>query len=157
MCRLQSKMATSETVENPIQPELVDEKHQVDGNIFTTTTDKDENGKFARFRENGKVQTAWRFVTWTPKRCRWDPAEPPQFSMGLNLLFGFGELCILAMEFIVCFVQYRATSYSLSIFCNCIVVKLPMVLTYHSCNIYRSQSLLQSSNPQHLSSGIQCQ
>lgn len=37
--------------------------------------------------------TAWRkiyaVVTYTPHRCRYDPANPPGFSMPLNLLFGF--------------------------------------------------------------------
>jgi hypothetical protein len=31
----------------------------------------------------------YRVVNWTPPKCRWDPAKPPQFSMGLNLLFAF--------------------------------------------------------------------
>jgi hypothetical protein len=31
----------------------------------------------------------YRVVNWTPPKCRWDPARPPQFSMGLNLLFAF--------------------------------------------------------------------
>jgi hypothetical protein len=30
-----------------------------------------------------------RVVNWTPPKCRWDPAKPPQFSMGLNFLFAF--------------------------------------------------------------------
>lgn len=37
--------------------------------------------------------TLWRkvyaVVTYTPKRCRYDPANPPKFSLPLNLLFGF--------------------------------------------------------------------
>lgn len=28
-------------------------------------------------------------VTWCPPRCRWDPANPPQFSLFLNIVFGF--------------------------------------------------------------------
>lgn len=28
-----------------------------------------------------------RFVTWAPKNCRYDPNEPPKFSLSLNLLF----------------------------------------------------------------------
>lgn len=28
-------------------------------------------------------------LTWCPPRCRWDPANPPQFSMFLNIIFGF--------------------------------------------------------------------
>jgi hypothetical protein len=38
--------------------------------------------KFAKF---------WHFydaVTFTPKRCRWDPVEPPRFNIWLNILFG---------------------------------------------------------------------
>lgn len=28
-------------------------------------------------------------ITYTPRRCRYDPAKPPKFSLSLNLLFGF--------------------------------------------------------------------
>ena len=28
-------------------------------------------------------------ITYTPQRCRYDPAKPPGFSLSLNLLFGF--------------------------------------------------------------------
>ena len=35
------------------------------------------------------VQTLWRIISWTPKRCRWDPESPPKFTLALNLLFGF--------------------------------------------------------------------
>ena len=41
-----------------------------------------ENSRYARF---------WRFydaVTYTPKRCRWIPVEPPRFNIWLNILFG---------------------------------------------------------------------
>lgn len=40
------------------------------------------HSRFAKF---------WRFydaVSYTPKRCRWDPVEPPRFNIWLNLLFG---------------------------------------------------------------------
>jgi hypothetical protein len=40
-------------------------------------------------RENEVLQRLWKRLTWSPKRCRWDPENPPKFSMGLNLLFGF--------------------------------------------------------------------
>jgi len=30
-----------------------------------------------------------RFLTWAPKRCRWDPGTPPRFSVGLNILYAF--------------------------------------------------------------------
>ena len=35
--------------------------------------------------------TFWRIldkITYTPKRCRWDPVEPPRFNIWLNFLFG---------------------------------------------------------------------
>ncbi|KAI9699888.1 MAG: hypothetical protein M1820_006950 [Bogoriella megaspora] len=32
---------------------------------------------------------AYEIVTWTPPRCRWNPEQPPVFSMPLNILFGF--------------------------------------------------------------------
>jgi hypothetical protein len=38
-----------------------------------------------------RFATFWRVldaVTYTPKRCRWDPNEPPKFNIWLNLLFG---------------------------------------------------------------------
>ena len=35
----------------------------------------------------------WRKVysvlTYTPPNCRWDPKQPPQFSMAMNVLFAF--------------------------------------------------------------------
>jgi hypothetical protein len=38
-----------------------------------------------------RFATFWRVldaVTYTPKRCRWDPVEPPKFNLWLNFLFG---------------------------------------------------------------------
>ncbi|KAK3073620.1 hypothetical protein LTR53_004630 [Teratosphaeriaceae sp. CCFEE 6253] len=34
-------------------------------------------------------QRTYSTLFWTPRRLRWDPAQPPKFSMGLNILFGF--------------------------------------------------------------------
>ncbi|KAI9734507.1 MAG: hypothetical protein M1834_002107 [Cirrosporium novae-zelandiae] len=34
-------------------------------------------------------QRLFNILTWMPPRCRYDPARPHEFSMGLNLLFGF--------------------------------------------------------------------
>jgi len=49
----------------------------------------DEKRRFAIVRDNAFARKCWNFITWTPKRCRWDPEDPPKFSMALNLLFGF--------------------------------------------------------------------
>lgn len=35
------------------------------------------------------LKGCWKVVIWTPPRCRWNPEDPPKFSLGLNLLFGF--------------------------------------------------------------------
>lgn len=35
-------------------------------------------------------------VTYTPQRCRYDPANPPGFSVPLNLLFGFATTFTVA-------------------------------------------------------------
>ena len=31
----------------------------------------------------------WRIFLWTPKRCRYDPSNPPPFTLGLNILYAF--------------------------------------------------------------------
>jgi hypothetical protein len=47
-------------------------------------------------KERGRV-SIWRKVytvlAWTPPNCRWDPKKPPQFSMGMNVLFAFAGAC----------------------------------------------------------------
>lgn len=53
-------------------------------------------------------------LIWCPARCRWDPANPPKFSMSMNILFAFSGafavanlyynqpiLNVLALEFAV--------------------------------------------------------
>jgi hypothetical protein len=40
---------------------------------------------------NPRYAKFWHFydaITYTPKRCRWDPVEPPRFNIWLNILFG---------------------------------------------------------------------
>ncbi|TVY46297.1 putative transporter [Lachnellula occidentalis] len=54
----------------------------------TSTTSREKN-QFARIKDHEFAKKCWKLVSWTPKRCRWDPEDPPKFSMGLNLLFGF--------------------------------------------------------------------
>ena len=36
--------------------------------------------------QNSKI---YQVLSWTPPRCRWNPDEPPTFSMALNCLFAF--------------------------------------------------------------------
>lgn len=40
-------------------------------------------------REHDWAKKLWKVIIWTPKRCRWNPEDPPKFNMALNLLFGF--------------------------------------------------------------------
>lgn len=35
------------------------------------------------------LRRVYNLLSWTPPRCRWDPKKPPQFSIGLNILFAF--------------------------------------------------------------------
>ncbi|MCJ1385639.1 hypothetical protein MMC17_008762 [Xylographa soralifera] len=48
----------------------------------------------------GQLRSFWvklyAIVSYTPKRCRYDPANPPGFSMPLNLLFGFAATFTVA-------------------------------------------------------------
>lgn len=62
-----------------------------DAQAFTSTIeDNMENRqKFSVIRENGFVKFCWDVVAYTPRRCRYDAESPPEFSMGLNLLFAF--------------------------------------------------------------------
>ncbi|KAI9686840.1 MAG: hypothetical protein M1822_002593 [Bathelium mastoideum] len=53
----------------------------------TNTSPPPEEQKSATERSlSGRI---WDAVTWIPPRCRWDPEKPPEFSMPLNILFGF--------------------------------------------------------------------
>jgi hypothetical protein len=45
---------------------------------------------------NGFTSKFWTLVTWSPRRCRWDPEDPPKFGLGLNLLFAFVSCFSLA-------------------------------------------------------------
>lgn len=60
-----------------------------DSKESTSTTSTDKNGYITQIKEHEYSKKIWKFVSWTPKRCRWDPDDPPKFSMSLNLLFGF--------------------------------------------------------------------
>jgi hypothetical protein len=40
----------------------------------------------------GKFSYIWNSITWTPESCRYNPHNPPKFSMSLNLIFAM--VCI---------------------------------------------------------------
>lgn len=77
---------------SPTEHVLEERQAQAIGQGKDASTDTASNGegkKFADLRNNSSAKSIWRFITWTPKRCRWDPESPPKFSMGLNILFAF--------------------------------------------------------------------
>lgn len=45
--------------------------------------------QLSRLLGNAFLRKCWAFISWTPRRCRWDPESPPKFSLALNLLFAF--------------------------------------------------------------------
>ena len=56
--------------------------------------------RLAKVKESGVANAIWKVLTWTPKRCRWDIDDPPKFSMGLNLLFGFVSASICRSSYV---------------------------------------------------------
>jgi hypothetical protein len=75
----------------PLTSESEDRKQDIRdvANESTSSKSSDEKERFAKVRENVFARTCWKLVTWTPKRCRWNPDDPPKFSMSLNLVFAF--------------------------------------------------------------------
>jgi hypothetical protein len=71
----------------------------------TSTRISDGEGCLARITNHPYTRASWNLMTWTPKRCRWDPGSPPKFSLGLNLLFGFVSFHLLRV-----FTVYRIPS-----------------------------------------------
>ena len=85
---------TSDAAESP--PKSLasesDEREQAIGEVANepaTPKSRIERKCCAQIRKNGFARACWRLVTWTPKRCRWNPDDPPKFSMTLNLIFAF--------------------------------------------------------------------
>ena len=74
-----------------VASEEKDQKQELgeDANESTSTRSGDQKAQLKRIVDHKFAQSCWDAVTWTPRRCRWNPEDPPKFSMGLNLLFGF--------------------------------------------------------------------
>jgi hypothetical protein len=58
-------------------------------NFQNPETDETSRLRSRTPRFKSAFKRAWDIVTWTPPNCRWDPEKPPQFSLGLNILFAF--------------------------------------------------------------------
>jgi predicted MFS family arabinose efflux permease len=59
------------------------------GNSSRTISLDNSPGISQQPRKPSVLQKAWKIITWTPPNCRWDPENPPKFSMALNVLFAF--------------------------------------------------------------------
>jgi len=89
--------ATAEVDIEPVPPqpdndeadEKKDQKNVFEESAESLSVASLEKETSACMIENAFLSRAWAVVSWTPKRCRWDPEKPPPFSLPLNLLFGF--------------------------------------------------------------------
>jgi hypothetical protein len=65
------------------------ESESSDANGSTPAEKSSKETKFSGLQNNAFFSKNWTIISWTPKRCRWDPENPPKFSLALNLLFAF--------------------------------------------------------------------
>lgn len=47
-------------------------------------------------KRSGLLSKFNEFINWTPRRCRYDPANPPKFGWGLNLIFALATTVTVA-------------------------------------------------------------
>lgn len=83
--------ATQPTIannENDAHPALQLQNAVSDAKPATSNT---AVSRFPRWMRN-----IYSFMTYTPKRCRWDPSNPPKFGMPLNFLFAFAACMTVA-------------------------------------------------------------
>lgn len=59
---------------------------EVEGNASSGLKSKSKSKSKASSNSLGVL---WYLLTYTPQRCRWDPANPVKFSWGLTFLFAF--------------------------------------------------------------------
>lgn len=51
--------------------------------------EKGSSSRMSRSWDAIRNSKLYQILSWTPPRCRWNPDEPPTFSMALNCLFAF--------------------------------------------------------------------
>ena len=73
----------------PSGPRSQKEGKTGDANRSVLTRSSGQEGRPGTLLESGFLGKCWTIISWTPKRCRWDPENPPKFSLALNLLFAF--------------------------------------------------------------------
>lgn len=114
-------------------------------NNGSTSASSERSRKHDQITENEPMKTLWKIVSWTPQRCKWDPENPPQFTLALNLLFGFvSQHFHTAKSRASEWHSLSATSVLLPISSDAIITADMFMQT--GSNFHSSQSLLQSSN-----------
>lgn len=87
-------MTAEEHVEAVEAPPLSDtrrekESESSDTNGSAPAERSSKEPQLSGLLDNAFSSKCWSIISWTPKRCRWDPQNPPKFSLALNLLFAF--------------------------------------------------------------------
>ena len=77
----------AEAKEQPDAPPTAVAVEEGDPPIHLTDDARDEDEKQPRPR--GRLQQCLDILNWKPPWCRYDPKEPPVFSIWINILFGF--------------------------------------------------------------------
>ena len=70
------------------------EKPELHSSAPASITDKSTPREHRTYRRIWN--TSLRLLSYTPQRCRYDPSQPPRFSLSLNLLFGFASTFTVA-------------------------------------------------------------
>lgn len=82
----------------------------------STGSDNDNDAKsLDRPKRFSALRRAYAAVTYTPARCRWNPDDPPGFSIWMNLLFGFaGAFTVANLYYSHPILNILATDFSVS-------------------------------------------
>ncbi|KAK8079165.1 hypothetical protein PG994_002972 [Apiospora phragmitis] len=81
------------------QPRAAEEESR--GTVTSQSQDPRTSPTQIDSSENGATETSiWTLLDyWKPQRCRYDPKNPPQFTLATNILLGFPILNLIAEEF----------------------------------------------------------
>jgi hypothetical protein len=72
-------------------------------------------------RLNSLLCRIWSLLTYTPHRCRWDPANPVKFSWALTFLFGFATtFTVCSCSIVIGLAQIYNISFCFLFFSKCL-------------------------------------
>lgn len=80
------KAAEDASSDSKPQPQHTTPTSSSNTSLDNNANDDTKPAPSARF---GAFRRLYDAVTYVPVRCRWDPDDPPKFSIWLNILFGF--------------------------------------------------------------------